>query len=244
MHITVVLPTYNEAENIVEIVSRVKRAVPQARILIIDDDSPDGTGKIAEGLVEQFAGVDVLHRSAKDGLGSAYRFGFAHLFAHCESSVESVVVTMDADLSHDPAVIPAMLATIEGGADAVIGSRYVTGGGTFNWPFHRRLLSKWGNRYTSAILGLHVGDCTSGFRMYRSRVLESIHPETTTAEGYAFLTELIVRLAGQRARIAEVPITFVDRSAGKSKMSARIIIESMTLVTRWGLLRGRRRHSR
>lgn len=243
MHITVVLPTYNEAENIVEIVSRVKSAVPQARILIIDDDSPDGTGKLAEGLAEEFADVEVLHRTTKDGLGSAYRFGFAHVFARADSSDKSVIVTMDADLSHDPAVIPTMLATIEGGADAVIGSRYVTGGGTVNWPFHRRLLSKWGNRYTSAILGLHVGDCTSGFRMYRSRVLESIHPETTTAEGYAFLTELIMRLAGQHARIREVPITFVDRSAGKSKMSARIIIESMTLVTRWGLTRGRRHSS-
>ncbi|MEN9800958.1 MAG: polyprenol-phosphate mannosyltransferase, partial [Actinomycetota bacterium] len=148
-----------------------------------------------------------------------------------------VVVTMDSDLSHDPLVIPSMIGAISAGADAVIGSRYVAGGGTENWPIHRRLLSRWGNRYTGWILNVPVRDCTSGFRAYRLGALRSIRPETTSAEGYAFLTELVVRLCRRGYRIEEIPILFVDRTAGTSKMSRQIIVESMTLVTRWGLSR-------
>jgi len=142
---------------------------------------------------------------------------------------------MDVDFSHDPLSIPAMLAAIESGSDAVIGSRYVNGGGTKNWPIHRRLLSRWGNLYTAAVLGVKVRDCTSGFRAYRSSALAAIAPETTKAEGYAFLSELVVRLSRRGLKISEVPILFIDRENGTSKMSGRIIIESMLLVTRWGI---------
>jgi dolichol-phosphate mannosyltransferase len=143
---------------------------------------------------------------------------------------------MDVDFSHDPLSIPAMLAAIDAGSDAVIGSRYVNGGGTKNWPLHRRLLSRWGNLYTGAVLGVKVRDCTSGFRVYRASALAAIAPETTKAEGYAFLSELVVRLSRRGSKISEVPILFIDRENGTSKMSGRIIVESMLLVTRWGIV--------
>jgi dolichol-phosphate mannosyltransferase len=146
-----------------------------------------------------------------------------------------VIISMDADFSHDPARLPEFIALIEDGADLVIGSRYVTGGGTTDWPVHRQLLSRWGNAYTRTILGVTARDCTSGYRAYRSTSLASIDPTSTSAEGYAFLTELVRRLARQGASIVEVPIIFRDRVKGKSKMSAPIILESMLLVTRWGL---------
>ena len=146
-----------------------------------------------------------------------------------------VVVSMDADFSHDPAVLPELVRLVEDGADAVIGSRYVPGGATLHWPWHRRLLSRWGNRYTSALLGLRVRDCTSGYRAYRADALARIAPGTTTAEGYAFLTELVRRLSRAGCGIVETPIVFADRRAGRSKMSSRIVLESMLLVTRWGV---------
>ena len=146
-----------------------------------------------------------------------------------------VVVSMDVDFSHDPKVIPSLLAAIEAGADGVIGSRYVPGGATADWPLHRRLLSRWGNRYTGAVLGLRVRDCTSGFRAYRATALRDIDPSSTSAEGYAFLTELVRRLVVRGHDVAEVPIVFRDREFGTSKMSTRIIAESMLLVTRWGV---------
>jgi hypothetical protein len=145
------------------------------------------------------------------------------------------VVHMDVDFSHDPTVVPTMLAHLDDGADAVIGSRYVAGGSTVDWPLHRRVLSRWGNRYTAAMLGLSFHDVTSGFRAYRADVLRRLQPGSTTAEGYAFLTELGRRLAQVAARVDEVPIRFADREHGTSKMSGRIIVESMLLVTRWGL---------
>ncbi|MFP5489375.1 MAG: glycosyltransferase, partial [Acidimicrobiia bacterium] len=151
---------------------------------------------------------------------------------------------MDADLSHDPAVIPEMLRLLDDGADAVIGSRYVTGGGTTDWPVRRQLLSKWGNVYTRRVLRLPTRDCTSGFRAYRASALAAIDPGTTGAEGYAFLTELVRRLASHGYRVVETPIIFRDRTVGKSKMSGRIIAESMLLVTRWGVQDRLRRISR
>jgi len=144
-------------------------------------------------------------------------------------------VSMDADFSHDPAVIPTMLGLVAGGTDAVIGSRYVLGGATVDWPLRRRLLSKWGNRYTASLLRLPVHDCTSGFRAYRAEALRAIDPASTTADGYAFLTELVRKLIGNGATIVETPIVFRDRRYGTSKMSGRIIAESMLLVTKWGL---------
>lgn len=228
---TVVLPTYNESENIEPLIRAVRAAVPDIGVLVVDDNSPDGTADIASRLADELGGIEVLRRPGKLGLGSAYREGFARVL----SGPSDVVVSMDVDFSHDPAVIPAMLSAIADGADAVVGSRYVRGGGTKNWPLHRRLLSRWGNLYTGAILGVGVRDCTTGFRAYRSTALRSIAPETTRAEGYAFLTELVVRLSRRDLRIVEVPIMFADREHGTSKMSGRIVVESMLLVTRWGI---------
>jgi len=229
--VAVVLPTYNESENIARLLTQLRNVLPDARLFVVDDNSPDGTGDIAERCAREMGGIEVLHRPGKQGLGSAYRQGFTHVIAQ---GVD-VVVSMDVDFSHDPLAIPAMLAAIESGSDAVIGSRYVSGGGTKNWPLHRRLLSRWGNLYTGAVLGVKVRDCTSGFRAYRSSALAAIAPETTKAEGYAFLSELVVRLSRRGLRISEVPILFIDRENGTSKMSGRIIIESMLLVTRWGI---------
>ena len=231
MLVAVVLPTYNESENIARLLTQLRNVLPDARLFVVDDNSPDGTGDIAERCARELGGIEVLHRPGKQGLGSAYRQGFTHVIAQ---GVD-VVVSMDVDFSHDPLAIPAMLAAIESGSDAVIGSRYVSGGGTKNWPLHRRLLSRWGNLYTGAVLGVKVRDCTSGFRAYRSSALAAIAPETTKAEGYAFLSELVVRLSRRGLKISEVPILFIDRENGTSKMSGRIIIESMLLVTRWGI---------
>ena len=228
----VVLPTYNESENIARLLQQLREVLPEAFFLVVDDNSPDGTGVIAEQCALEFGNIEVLHRASKQGLGSAYRLGFA---VALDRGVD-VVVSMDFDFSHDPRVIPAMLASIAAGSDAVIGSRYVAGGGTKDWPLHRRLLSKWGNLYTAAILGVRVRDCTSGFRAYRATALAAIAPETTAAEGYAFLTELVVRISRKGLVISEVPIMFADREKGTSKMSGRIIAESMLLVTRWGIL--------
>lgn len=225
------LPTYEEAENIVRMLRALRDSCPAAAILVVDDNSPDGTGKLAEGVAGELGGITVLHRAGKEGLGAAYRHGFTVALADGYEAI----VTMDADFSHDPAEIPAMVARIEGGADAVIGSRYVPGGGTRNWPLHRRLLSRWGNRYTAGILRLGIRDCTSGFRVYRSTALAAIDASTTTADGYTFLSELVRRLVRGGLRVEEHPITFVDREFGTSKMSGPIIRESMMLVTRWGL---------
>lgn len=242
MRCAVVVPTYNEIDNIDRFLRAVRSAVPEADIVVVDDNSPDGTGQAAERAAAELGHVKVLHRAGKLGLGSAYRNGFA--LALDENY--DVIVSMDVDFSHDPAVIPRLLAEIESGADAAIGSRYVSGGSTADWPLHRRLLSRWGNRYTGLVLGVRVRDCTSGFRAYRADALRAIRPETTTAEGYAFLTELARRLVTHGSTVAEVPIVFRDRERGTSKMSSRIIIESMLLVTRWGVadLVHRRRPSR
>lgn len=227
----IVLPTYNERENIAALLAAVRDVSTEIDVLVVDDNSPDGTAQLARQVGLDLGGVSVLERADKHGLGSAYRDGFDRVLAEGYD----VVVSMDADLSHDPAVIPRMLELIEGGADAVIGSRYVPGGGTTDWPVHRQLLSKWGNAYTRAVLALPTRDCTSGFRAYRADALAAIEPGSTAAEGYAFLTELVRRLNRQGDTITETPIIFRDRTLGKSKMSGRIIVESMLLVTRWGI---------
>lgn len=231
MRSVVVLPTYNEAENIGPFLRAVREAAPNTDVLVVDDNSPDGTGRIADEVGAEVGGVEVLHRPGKDGLGSAYREGFARVL----DAGYDVVVSMDADFSHDPQRIPEFLDAIADGADLVIGSRYVTGGGTTDWPIHRQLLSKWGNAYTRSILGVGARDCTSGYRAYRAAALAAIDPTSTSAEGYAFLTELVRRLTIKGAVIVERPIIFRDRTRGKSKMSGRIIVESMLLVTRWGI---------
>lgn len=220
----------------------VRGAAPAADVLVVDDNSPDGTANRAEKVAAELGGIEVLRRPGKEGLGTAYRAGFAQALA----GDYDVLVQMDCDLSHDPAVIPELVeAVTAGGADCAIGSRYVPGGATPNWPAHRRVLSRYGNRYTSAVLGLGIADATSGFRAYRAASLRAIRVETTRSSGYAFMSELAHRMVDQDMRMVEVPITFVDRTEGSSKMSARIILESMTLVTAWGIrdrverLRGR-----
>lgn len=240
MRSVVVLPTYNEAENVGLLLRAIRAAAPDTDVLVVDDNSPDGTGRLADEVGAEVGGVEVLHRAGKDGLGSAYREGFARVLG----GGYDVVVSMDADFSHDPERIPEFLAAIDDGADLVIGSRYVTGGGTTDWPVHRQLLSKWGNAYTRSILGVGARDCTSGYRAYRATALAAIDPTSTSAEGYAFLTELVRRLTTKGSVIVERPIIFRDRTRGKSKMSGRIIVESMLLVTRWGVAdRLRRRRS-
>lgn len=231
MRSVVVLPTYNEAANIERFLRKVRKAAPTTDVLVVDDDSPDGTGTIVAELADELGRISLLPRPGKRGLGSAYRDGFAAVL----SADYDVVITMDADLSHDPERIPDLLELVAGGADLAIGSRYVTGGGTTDWPIRRQLLSKWGNAYTRTILGVAPRDCTGGYRAYRATSLAAIDPTSTAAEGYAFMTELVRRLSDQGATIVETPIIFRDRTAGKSKMSGRIIVESMVLVTRWGL---------
>ncbi|MGH9084293.1 MAG: polyprenol monophosphomannose synthase [Acidimicrobiales bacterium] len=227
----VVIPTYQEAENIVVVLGRVRGVVPEASILVVDDGSPDGTADLAEASAGELGGVEVLRRPAKAGLGSAYRAGFAHGIARGHD----VLIEMDADLSHDPADLPRLLAGIDGGADLVIGSRYVPGGATPHWPLPRRLLSRWGNRYVGLVLGLRVRDATAGFRAYRAEVLAMIDYQTTAADGYAFQVEMAYRVRTSGGAIEEVPITFSDRVRGTSKMSGRIVVEAMLLVTWWGL---------
>jgi dolichol-phosphate mannosyltransferase len=227
----IVLPTYNERENIEVFLRSVRDTGAPVDVLVVDDASPDGTADAARAVAGELGGISVLDRTAKDGLGSAYRDGFERVL----TDGYDVIISMDADLSHDPAVVPEMLRLIDGGVDAVIGSRYVCGGGTTDWPVHRRLLSRWGNAYTRAALRLSVHDCTSGYRAYRADALRSIEPTSTQAEGYAFLTELVRRLDRGGHTIAETPIVFRDRERGKSKMSGRIVVESMWLVTRWGV---------
>ena len=239
MRLVIVLPTYNEADNVAAILHGVREAVGDASILVVDDNSPDGTGRIADEIATELGNISVLHRQHKAGLGAAYRAGFAAVL----DQEYDAVVSMDADFSHDPASLPALRKALDHGADIVVGSRYVTGGGVTDWPVRRQLLSKWGNRYTRAVLGVAPYDITSGFRAYRSDALRAIKPESTTAEGYAFLTELIRRGSAAGLRIEETPIVFRDRTRGKSKMSGRIMAESMWLVTRWGIADrvGRRR---
>ncbi|MCU1455302.1 MAG: hypothetical protein JWN46_3448 [Acidimicrobiales bacterium] len=231
MRTLVVIPTYQEAENVSGFLAAVRAAVPDAHVLVADDNSPDGTGELAEKAAAELGQIEVLHRKQKDGLGAAYRAGFRRGI----DAGYDLVVQMDCDFSHDPGVLPKLIDAIEGGADCAIGSRYVPGGATPNWPTHRRLLSKYGNRYTAALLELGIGDATSGFRAYRASTLEQIRFDTTKANGYAFQTELAYRMVQDGLTMVEVPITFVDRQYGTSKMSARIIGESMALVTSWGV---------
>ena len=230
MHVLVVMPTYNERENVAAVLQAVRGSVPSADILVVDDNSPDGTAKIVNETGESLGRIDLLQRPGKQGLGSAYRQGFSLAL----DRGYDVIVSMDVDFSHDPALLPEMLRLIDAGADAVIGSRYVPGGATVDWPVHRRVLSRWGNRYTSLVLGLQIRDCTSGYRAYRADALAEIDPSSTTAEGYAFLTELVRRLVRSGRRVMETPIVFTDRRYGTSKMSSRIVAESMLLVTSWG----------
>jgi dolichol-phosphate mannosyltransferase len=227
----VVLPTYQEAGNIRGVLARIRDAVPDAIVLVVDDNSPDGTADLADEVGRTTGNVEVLRRPGKSGLGSAYRAGFAY---GLDLGFE-VLVEIDADGSHDPAVLPDLLGAVERGADLAIGSRYVPGGSTPEWPFVRRAISVIGNRYAGVVLGLDVRDATAGFRAYRADALRKLDLPAMRADGYGFQVEMAYRVARLGGRIVEVPITFTDRIEGDSKMSGRIVLEAFVLVTLWGL---------
>jgi dolichol-phosphate mannosyltransferase len=227
----VVLPTYEEADNIAEVLRRLRAAVPAAHVLVVDDSSPDGTAEVAKAAAHELGNVDVTVRPGKAGLGSAYRHGFREGLA----AGFDVLVEMDSDLSHDPAALPELLKAVAEGADLAIGSRYVPGGAIPHWPLYRRSLSRWGNRYASSALGLPVRDSTSGYRAYQADVLRRIDLDEVRADGYGFQIEMAYRVAVLGGRIEERPIEFRDRERGTSKMSMRIVLEALALVTWWGL---------
>lgn len=227
----VVIPTYEEAANIDTVLRRLRAAAPSVTVLVVDDGSPDGTADLAEAAGRELGQVAVLRRSEKSGLGSAYRAGFEVGLA----AGHTVLLEMDADLSHDPADVPRLLEAIHDGAALAVGSRYVPGGSTPHWPLHRRLLSRGGNRYVNLVLGLPLRDATAGFRAYRADVLEAIDYATTRADGYAFQVEMAYRVAQSGGRVVELPVVFSDRERGTSKMSGRIVVEAMALVTWWAL---------
>jgi len=228
--VLVIIPTYNEAESLPLIVGRVRQAVPSAHVLVADDGSPDGTGAIADEMTVDDEHVHVLHRTAKSGLGAAYLAGFRWGMTRGYD----VLVEMDADGSHQPEHLPAMLDALEG-ADVVIGSRWVPGGGVENWPRRRQWLSQGGNRYTQLMLGLGVNDATAGYRAYRSDALEQLDLDTVASQGYCFQVDLTRRAVRAGLRVVEVPITFVERELGASKMSGLIVAEALLRVTQWGV---------
>lgn len=236
MRTLVVLPTYQEAENIELVLRRLRSLDPPVRVLVVDDDSPDGTADRAAAVGELLGGVDVLARDRKAGLGSAYRAGFAW---GLERGFE-VFVEMDADLSHDPDEVPLLLEAVAAGAGLAVGSRYVEGGAIPSWSFTRRALSRAGNLYAGAALRLPVKDATSGFRAYRAAVLRRVDLDTVRADGYGFQIEMVHRACEDGARVVEVPIRFVERERGRSKMSLHITLEALVLVTWWGLVRAAR----
>lgn len=232
----IIIPTYNEAESIAAIVQRTRAVVPEADILIVDDASPDGTGDIADRLATDSA-VTVLHREGKDGLGHAYLEGFAVALARNYD----FVAQMDADGSHDPAELPAMLAIARSGADLVIGSRWVPGGSVHNWPWLRTAISRTGNWYSRMVLGSRVRDITAGFRVFGAPALSRLVTHTMSSQGYCFQVELAWRLERWGGRIVEHPIAFTERETGHSKMHAGIVTEALVRVTGWGLTRGLRK---
>jgi dolichol-phosphate mannosyltransferase len=228
----IVLPTYNEAENIVEVLDRTRDAVPEADVLVIDDGSPDGTADLAERWgAAHGGGLTVLRRPAKAGLGSAYRAGFTLGLGQGYDAL----IEMDSDLSHDPASLPALLNAVDSGADLAIGSRYVPGGAIPDWPKHREYLSRSGSLYARIMLGLQVRDATSGFRCYAGPMLSRIDLDAISADGYGFQIEMAYAVARRGGRVVEVPISFTDRVRGTSKMSGRIVVEALVLVTWWAL---------
>lgn len=231
MRTLIVLPTFNEADNIVEVLQKLRAIVPEASVLVVDDASPDGTADLVEEVAEQIGDISVMRRPAKSGLGSAYRDGFRRGL----SVGYDVMVEMDSDLSHDPAALPLLLTAVADGAALALGSRYIPGGSIPDWSWHRRALSRWGNRYAAAVLGIDVKDATSGYRAYRAEALTNIDFHTVQADGYGFQVEMAYRVLASGGRIVEVPISFTDRVRGESKMSSRIVIEALVLVTWWAI---------
>ena len=226
--VAVLIPTYNERDNLPGIVARVRASVPDADVLVLDDSSPDGTGAIADELAAADPQVRVLHRAGKEGLGKAYLAGFV-LAEGYDAAVE-----MDADGSHQPEQLPSLLAALDD-ADLVIGARWVKGGEVQNWPWRRKVLSVGANAYTKVLLGMPVNDATAGYRVYRSSALRTVGLDGVESQGYCFQIDLTLRAVRAGLRVVEVPITFVEREVGVSKMGKDIVREALTSVTRWGV---------
>lgn len=231
LSVLIVMPTYKEAENIDKVLRKIRSTYPRANLLVVDDNSPDGTADLAQKVGDELGNIELLRRPGKSGLGPAYRAGFE---VGLDKNFD-VLIEMDADLSHDPASLEALVGAIEEGADLVVGSRYIPGGAIPGWPAHRALLSRWGNRYATLVLGMKLKDATSGFRAYRADLLRRIDLDGVRADGYGFQIEMAYRCSKAGAKIKEVPITFIDRTEGQSKMSGRIIVEALLLVTLAGV---------
>jgi dolichol-phosphate mannosyltransferase len=228
--VLIVMPTYNERQNLEIIAGRIREAVPDADLLVVDDNSPDGTGDLADKLAEKDSHVQVMHRTEKAGLGRAYVAGFTWAL----DGGYDLIVEMDADGSHRPEDLPKLLAT-SAESDAVIGSRYVPGGTVVNWPVSRKFLSAGANIYTRTLLGVRVKDATGGFRVYRAETLRKIDLSGIQSAGYCFQIDMTLRVLQGGMTIKEVPITFVERERGASKMSRTVILESFVRVARWGI---------
>jgi len=229
--VVVIVPTFNEIENIGAIVGRIRSAVPHADILVVDDASPDGTGEVADSLAAVDGAVSVLHRTEKDGLGRAYLAGFAWARARGYD----FVVEIDADGSHDPAELPAMIALARGGADLVIGSRWVPGGEVRNWPWLRQAISRGGNAYSRIALRSQIRDITAGYRVFRTTALIWLDQADVSSQGYCFQVEVAWRIEQAGLIVVEHPITFVERESGESKMHFGIVAEALWRVTQWGV---------
>jgi len=227
LSVVVVIPTYNERANLRSIVTELLDRIPGCRIVVVDDNSPDGTGLLADDLASHHPGLSVLHRQAKDGIGPAYVAGFRHAL----TLATDLVVAMDADGSHAPADLVRMIAEIDG-ADLVVGSRYVAGGKTEGWPAGRRLLSRSGGIYARTVLGAPISDFTSGFKVYKRTALQRLPLARLRSDGYGFQIETTWHIWKAGLRVRETPITFHDRVAGKSKLSRRIVVEAVLLVWR------------
>jgi dolichol-phosphate mannosyltransferase len=236
--VAVIIPTYNERENLEQITARLHAAVPDADILVVDDNSPDGTGEVADKLAATDPHIQVLHRPGKSGLGSAYIAGFRWALERGYGAM----VEIDADGSHQPEELPRLLAALEQGADLVIGSRWVPGGSVHNWPRSRELLSRSANSYTRIMLGIAVRDATGGFRAYRAGTLRAIDLDQVMSQGYCFQIDLTLRTLRAGLTVVEVPITFTERTRGASKMSRSVIFEALWRVAQWGVA-GRLRRS-
>ncbi|MFB7636810.1 polyprenol monophosphomannose synthase [Streptomyces sp. NPDC056149] len=226
----VIIPTYNEAENIKPIVSRVRSSVPEAHVLIADDNSPDGTGKLADELAAEDDKVHVLHRRGKEGLGAAYLAGFRWGI----ENGHGVLVEMDADGSHQPEELPRLLTALKS-ADLVLGSRWVPGGRVVNWPKHREFLSRGGSTYSRLMLDVPIRDVTGGFRAFRAETLQGLGLDEVASQGYCFQVDLARRAVQAGYHVVEVPITFVERELGDSKMSRDIVVEALWRITSWGV---------
>ncbi|GGH92242.1 polyprenol monophosphomannose synthase [Arthrobacter liuii] len=231
MRVLTIIPTYNELESLPKTLQRLRKAVPASDVLVVDDNSPDGTGQLADGFAADDSQVHVLHRQGKEGLGAAYIAGFKW---GLEAGYD-VLVEMDADGSHRPEQLPQLLDAVDQGADLAMGSRWVPGGSVVNWPLYRQAISRVGSTYARLMLALPIKDVTGGYRAFRRTTLEKLNLDQVDSVGYGFQVDLAWRVAKLGLRIEECPITFVERELGASKMSGNIVIEAMINVTKWGL---------